>query len=358
MVHLVKVLQSGQLVQRLQASIEIGEQPSMPANFVQALTSVSVEQGQEDGMRLAEEQTISPLAVPTVELNISHNGLDSLFFAKEGTEQVAIPQMQQQLGMWLSSNKLGLSSRMSSVLVRLSRDEHQIWQNTQAQLTQGSNETEKVYAQEGQADRFNATPLSAMYFGHSHTNHPTGQLAVQLYSGVNQASPIVGSHQLTEMPVIQIEAMASKGINTGIDIERSLPVEVQKQIYQVIKDKVQIQFDTLSQSARIRFDPPELGKVEMMLRLDGDKLNIQVNASSAITREALIATSERLRSELVSENAALSEVNITYSQQGSYQGQHNSQPFGDEGEGSLLSNDALADNEITTLEYNAYIARV
>ena len=184
---------------------------------------------------------------------------------------------------------------------------------------------------------FNATPASLKLGAVSNTPLLTG---LPLVEAVNATSD--SSHVRAMAPVVEAT--------------KELSLESQRQIHQVLRDKIQLQFDTLNQAARIRFDPPELGKVEMYIRMDGDKVNIQMSASSALTREAILATSERLRHELTAQNSELSEVNIVLDQPTHRQPDSKRQ-------NQLLEQVSSTDDHAQeqpeyVLEYQAYIARV
>ncbi|WP_332419041.1 flagellar hook-length control protein FliK [Vibrio metschnikovii] len=97
-----------------------------------------------------------------------------------------------------------------------------------------------------------------------------------------------------------------------------------EQMMQVLHDRVTLQAQQNMQEAKIRLDPPELGKLELLVRVDGDKLNVQINANTALTREALSQISERLRAELQQQNFVHVEVNIGSEQQDSQQRYYNS----------------------------------
>ncbi|GAL37092.1 flagellar hook-length control protein FliK [Vibrio maritimus] len=77
---------------------------------------------------------------------------------------------------------------------------------------------------------------------------------------------------------------------------------------QVLNDRVTLQAQQNLQEARIRLDPPDLGKLDLMVRVEGDKLSVQLNANVAATREALVQVSERLRAEL--QNQSLMHVDV------------------------------------------------
>ncbi|NUW71643.1 flagellar hook-length control protein FliK [Vibrio mediterranei] len=164
------------------------------------------------------------------------------------------------------------------------------------------------------------------------------------------------THQSIEAPYLANETTASRLVPT-IEVSKALDVDSQRQIHQVLRDKIQLQLDTMNQAARIRFDPPELGKVEMHVRVDGERVTIQMSATSAATREAILATSERLRAELVAQNSELSEVNISLEQSNSQQFQSQEQSDHSEQEVSPQAHDLPSQDNGDVLEYRAYIAR-
>ena len=83
-----------------------------------------------------------------------------------------------------------------------------------------------------------------------------------------------------------------------------------QQMLQILHDRVSFQAQQNLQEAKIRLDPPELGKLDLIVRVEGDRLNVQLNASSMATREALNQVSERLRAELQDQNFVHVDVNV------------------------------------------------
>ena len=212
------------------------------------------------------------------------------------------------------------------------------------------------------------------FVGHTPNRYTSSELALsfnhQLASSMFNATPaslklgaISNTPLLTGLPLVEAVNTTSdsshvRAMAPMVEATKELSLEGQRQIHQVLRDKIQLQFDTLNQAARIRFDPPELGKVEMYIRMEGDKVNIQMSASSALTREAILATSERLRHELTSQNSELSEVNISLDQPSHHQpeSKQQNQPF--EQERLSSSDDHAQEQPEYVLEYQAYIARV
>nr|AAK20923.1 flagellar hook control length protein [Aeromonas piscicola] len=96
------------------------------------------------------------------------------------------------------------------------------------------------------------------------------------------------------------------------------PAQWGQQLVDMLKDKVELQVNQQIKQAHIRLDPPELGRLELTVRVDGDRLNVQLNVSNPAVRDALIQSMERLRMSLAPHHAGGVEVNVG---QGSEQGQ-------------------------------------
>ena len=112
------------------------------------------------------------------------------------------------------------------------------------------------------------------------------------------APPAVSSHT---------ETSTAQWANVRIDTQAGKWGE---QMLQVLHDRVTLQSQQNLQEARIRLDPPDLGKLDLTVRVEGDRLSVQINANAAATREALMQVSERLRSELQQQNILQVEVQV------------------------------------------------
>ncbi len=84
-----------------------------------------------------------------------------------------------------------------------------------------------------------------------------------------------------------------------------------QQLSAMMADKISLQVNTKTPTATIRLDPPDLGKIDLVVKFDNDKLHVQINASSQATRESIQMTSERLRAELVEQNFLHVDVSIS-----------------------------------------------
>ena len=83
-----------------------------------------------------------------------------------------------------------------------------------------------------------------------------------------------------------------------------------EQLLDTLKQQVSLQLTQQSQQATIRLDPPHLGQLEIAIRLDGDKLTVQINAEHAAVRESLQNSREQLRQLLIPEHGSGVDVDI------------------------------------------------
>lgn len=75
-------------------------------------------------------------------------------------------------------------------------------------------------------------------------------------------------------------------------------------------DRLTMQLNQNVKEATVRLDPPELGRIELVVRMDGDRLNVQLNASNVGVRDMLTQHAERLRAELMEQNLQTVDVQV------------------------------------------------
>ncbi|MFC6211821.1 MULTISPECIES: flagellar hook-length control protein FliK [Rahnella] len=118
---------------------------------------------------------------------------------------------------------------------------------------------------------------------------------------------------------------ASRAVNMPMNITDGTQIQGEK-LRQVLGERLQLQLDNRVQHATIRLDPPELGKIEISLQLDANKLQVQIQAGQPEVARALQQVSHELRQSLTAQNNLQVQVNISSQQQSSQQqGQHPSQ---------------------------------
>lgn len=134
-------------------------------------------------------------------------------------------------------------------------------------------------------------------------------------SHVTHQSPAATTVQTAEWAAVKIDTNAAKW---------------GEQMMQVLHDRVSLQAQQSMQEAKIRLIRQN-GKLDLLVRVDGDRLNVQINANAAATREALLQVSDRLRAELQDQNFVHVDVNVGSGEsehnQSSHQGEHTTHIF-------------------------------
>lgn len=87
-----------------------------------------------------------------------------------------------------------------------------------------------------------------------------------------------------------------------------------QQLISALGDRVQTMTSESQKTATVRLDPPELGRLEISVRQDGDRLSVQIHTSNQNLRDALMESREQLKQVLIPEYGAGVEVDISYSQ--------------------------------------------
>lgn len=83
-----------------------------------------------------------------------------------------------------------------------------------------------------------------------------------------------------------------------------------KQLFNVLQDRIEMQVHQNIKQANIRLDPPDLGRLDLSVRMDGDRLTVMVNTSNSAIRDALQASLQQLRSELSNQFGTGVDVNV------------------------------------------------
>ncbi|WP_064601653.1 flagellar hook-length control protein FliK [Photobacterium sp. J15] len=110
-----------------------------------------------------------------------------------------------------------------------------------------------------------------------------------------------------------------------------------------LRSRMQLSKTDQIQHAHVRLDPPELGRLEINLRLEGDKVSVHFTAAHPQLREALAANAERLRFDFDGSQMQLADVSVS---SGMYQQSH--QQSGGDDEPAVVANNVMAAKQETT----------
>ncbi len=97
-----------------------------------------------------------------------------------------------------------------------------------------------------------------------------------------------------------------------------------KDLVDQLRSRMQFSKTDHLQQAHVRLDPPELGKLDINLRLEGDKVSVHFTAAHPQLREALLANAERLRFDFDGGQLQLGDVSVSSGNQQHGQQSHSS----------------------------------
>ena len=96
-----------------------------------------------------------------------------------------------------------------------------------------------------------------------------------------------------------------------VSLTPAAPLAQQTQeILTPLREHLRFQVDQHIKRAELRLDPPELGKIELNIRLEGDRLQVQMHAVNPAIRDALLNGLERLRVDLAMDHGGQIDVDI------------------------------------------------
>ncbi|WP_275724229.1 flagellar hook-length control protein FliK [Vibrio furnissii] len=159
------------------------------------------------------------------------------------------------------------------------------------------------------------SPLETQAASVSHTRASAMPMVMVASAEVRAAEPSAPTVEMSTL--LQTAAAptelkdAARGWVFKAAVDKHLTAEQMGQkLSALVADKVAVQYNAKASAATIRLDPPDLGKIDLLVRVDGGKVQIQVQASSHMTRESLQLTSDRLRDELLNQNFIDVDVHI------------------------------------------------
>lgn len=101
----------------------------------------------------------------------------------------------------------------------------------------------------------------------------------------------------------------SADLASGTTTENTMQAAGEKML-NLLQQQVSLQLTQQTQQATIRLDPPHLGQLDIVVKTEGDKLTVQINAEHAAVRESLENSREQLRQVLMPDHQGGVDVEI------------------------------------------------
>ena len=153
-------------------------------------------------------------------------------------------------------------------------------------------------------------------------------------------SSLVASGSNLSAPASGAPASAAQQLYAGVDVTQP---EWGRDLVEQLRSRMQLSKTDQIQHAHVRLDPPELGRLEVNLRLDGDKVSVHFTAAHPQLREALAANADKLRFDFDGSQMQLADVSVS---SGLYQQSH--QHSGTDDEPGIMANQAVIQSEETS----------
>ncbi len=186
-----------------------------------------------------------------------------------------------------------------------------------------------------------------------------GQSPQDIKAGVSDITPgMLKDSQTTKSMALEQsvtnQAQASEKSSAAFN-KMDIPPQHPQWNDQVAK-RISIMASESVQSARIQLDPPELGALEVKIKVQHDQVSVSFGSNNALVRDALESQTPRLRELLEQQGINLADVNV--SEQGAQQGgQGQDETLAGEmgGDGNLTDSDFIDEDSMTAFESDSLV---
>lgn len=139
--------------------------------------------------------------------------------------------------------------------------------------------------------------------------------------------------------------LADARLNFGRDTEQWTPA-LGGRILAMVADGIQ--------EARIHLDPPELGSLEIRMRIQNDQATVQIQVQTPQVRDVLESQAQRLRDSLAEQGLQLAGFDVSEQGQQGFAKQASSQPWEQQADGEL-SEDSEVDVVVQQSTHNGLL---
>lgn len=120
---------------------------------------------------------------------------------------------------------------------------------------------------------------------------------------------VPASHHVAQLPVFSTGQLQAQ-LNRPLYLDTT-QADMPQQLQHALGERLNVQVNKQIQHATIRLDPPDMGKIEIVLHFEAGKLQVQISAGQSDVYRALQQVSNELRQALTEQHFVDVEVQIS-----------------------------------------------
>jgi flagellar hook-length control protein FliK len=242
---------------------------------------------------------------------------------KAEPQQAAIQQLLAQLNNVLESEQSDVrvtqpearsGNVLPPVLQALAKATEQLRNEAQAgavaAAAEGAAEDDSQLAMDGFRRLFNEL-TGSQGSGDSKTNAPQNPLA----ANSNQPQPIAAREGVAAAQVRNAQEAAQTPHESARQLQQAIDI-LGPQAPNQLRERISVMFNSRTQAAEIRLDPPDLGRMQIRVNLNQEQASVNFQVSSPQAREALEQSMPRLRELLAENGIQLADSNVSEQKSG------------------------------------------
>ncbi|QIZ76798.1 flagellar hook-length control protein FliK [Ferrimonas lipolytica] len=137
----------------------------------------------------------------------------------------------------------------------------------------------------------------------SATQSPTAVASMELITAISQPADAADNTIVNQHSAAKLNGDAANNSQVAKPSWGPLSVSADqltmgRELQQALGEQLKFQIDQKFRGAQLRLDPPDLGKIDLNVQLDGNRMSVVVTAVNPLVKDALMQQLDRIRTDL------------------------------------------------------------